>query len=868
MRTSQRQTRTNPARTSRTAVSSLRQSSLISNANAAAAAAAVPPTPAQEHGFYPAITHFTDAIAALPREFRRHTSLLKEVDAKAWAPEAHLQTLLAACVTSQSPVEQQSQEKSSTNPNIPDSNTGENSSGTNKPPGSAESSAQSQPEACLERRKLLFNLRSTLSEIMGSMEEKNHLIYSANEDLSRHVGRLKTIYPHVTGEVSDEARLGSLTHWAYIDNKPSTRPNANSSRRDAAAGLAAMHDTDVASRSESRREAMLARKRNHAVDSDFDDPKPSKRAPVNGKSKKTAETTGSGLGLGISGVPPQGKKKKAEKQTLEALGMERSLSAALGGRAMSREPSQHREGGKKRKAPSSTTAAARKRFVTPTPTDPSRADQNRINTANSAANSPKIASSPLVGTFGKDARRNSPMPGTNPRPQASRARQNSSQRPPSSASIKNTVNGNTEAQGALEHRNSATTTRRPADEVKALKRDLVNDHKNENINEDMGRSVNGTGGLKSGSAALKSVANTLKADDAAGLSEPQAKSKGTSSRLPPPPHINAEREREGRPSRARSSKTTTPIVNTFAESEMGHGHGGRTDSKSKRRQSSSSRSNRAKDPLHDSLSPSGLPAKRSHKKGAGLAAQAAALQAKLAKQSNSNGNPKADTPGSNSTSTPPLSTTGTIDNSHDPHSQPHRRSLSTHTTNNGTHKPGSRTASPSRSKTRGRTHPLLSATEATHTHRSPSAAPSNSSQPDSEHLDSSGEEPRYCFCQRFSYGEMVACDAKACQYEWFHLGCVGLEKAPGRNARWLCFDCREKEKKGKDGSGNTSATGKENGNGNGNSNAEEKKDDKDKDKDKDKPRARADSVRADNTSSTGNGSGSGNGTERERRGTR
>lgn len=36
---------------------------------------------------YPAITHFSDAISALPRDFQRHASLLKEVDSKAWRLE-------------------------------------------------------------------------------------------------------------------------------------------------------------------------------------------------------------------------------------------------------------------------------------------------------------------------------------------------------------------------------------------------------------------------------------------------------------------------------------------------------------------------------------------------------------------------------------------------------------------------------------------------------------------------------------------------------------------------------------------------------------------------------------------------------------
>ena len=196
------------------------------------------------------------------------------------------------------------------------------------------------------------------------MDEKNHLINSANEDLSRHLNRLNTIYPHIADEVSEEARLGSLTHWAYIEDKPPTRTNAAGSRKEAAAGLAAMHDTDIASRSESRREAMLARKqRQTQVDSDFDDQRPTKRANANGKSRRAGEIAAESVpGLGISGAAPIVKRKRAEKPVGGAA-MERSLSGVLGGRAMSREPSQQ-EGTKKRKAATAATtaAAARKRY--------------------------------------------------------------------------------------------------------------------------------------------------------------------------------------------------------------------------------------------------------------------------------------------------------------------------------------------------------------------------------------------------------------------------------------------------------------------------------------------------------------------------
>jgi E3 ubiquitin-protein ligase DOA10 len=42
-------------------------------------------------------------------------------------------------------------------------------------------------------------------------------------------------------------------------------------------------------------------------------------------------------------------------------------------------------------------------------------------------------------------------------------------------------------------------------------------------------------------------------------------------------------------------------------------------------------------------------------------------------------------------------------------------------------------------------------------------------------------EPRYCYCNEVSFGEMVACDNDACAREWFHLSCVGLTKPPGKN---------------------------------------------------------------------------------------
>ncbi|KZS99319.1 hypothetical protein SISNIDRAFT_546111 [Sistotremastrum niveocremeum HHB9708] len=56
-------------------------------------------------------------------------------------------------------------------------------------------------------------------------------------------------------------------------------------------------------------------------------------------------------------------------------------------------------------------------------------------------------------------------------------------------------------------------------------------------------------------------------------------------------------------------------------------------------------------------------------------------------------------------------------------------------------------------------------------------------------MDVVPHEPRYCFCQRVSFGEMVACDYPKCEKEWFHYECVGLTEAP--KGKWICPDCTE-----------------------------------------------------------------------------
>lgn len=61
---------------------------------------------------------------------------------------------------------------------------------------------------------------------------------------------------------------------------------------------------------------------------------------------------------------------------------------------------------------------------------------------------------------------------------------------------------------------------------------------------------------------------------------------------------------------------------------------------------------------------------------------------------------------------------------------------------------------------------------------------------ESEHDPDDPNEPKYCYCNRGSYGEMVACDNDSCPREWFHLGCTELREAPSEEEKWYCRECR------------------------------------------------------------------------------
>ncbi|OJJ82221.1 putative PHD finger domain protein (Ing1) [Aspergillus glaucus CBS 516.65] len=622
-RQSARQTRTNPSRTSKT----LGRSSFAYGHGSMSDA---PPTPTVPHGFYPALTHFTDAITALPREFRRHNSLLKEVDAKAWALEENLLQLLKVSSETQA-VQHPPNPAPIVAGVIRDDIMPQNPS---QPPESPES----------KNRRLLFDrVRHTLSDLMMTADEKNHVISNANDELDRQVARLDTVFPFIAGEISDESRLGSLTHWAYSNRNTATKTTTNERPRREVAAAKELAEAEAFSRSEARREAVLARKhrRGHA-DSEFDDTRSSSRRGHGSKARGSAATgEHATTDNTVSGSTAATKRRKVDRPTPAESGtpMERTASGA-GSTAGGAGSKDAQDPAKKRsRAPNSGTAAARKRNTT----------------GITAAESPILAPSPVIGTFNAP-RKTSPV-STTSRPQSSRAQQNGAH------------------SGNGRNRPSSATSNRVTDnkgiEGKPISRDTPH-----NTEPGVPGVLGGAGvdaqrrepesEVGNGASSRMPVPGTKRED-----SDRPAESVETGE-SPAPPQSNSG-------SKGRSSKTSTPVLQSYEPAQP------------------RVRPTRSTNPAPATS------AKRSHKKNGGAPVM------------------------------PP-----------------------------------------------------------------PPEEEEEESMHEGDDEDEEGE-PRYCYCNEVSFGEMVACDNDACPREWFHLSCVGMTKPPGKNVKWYCNECKDSMRRSRSG---------------------------------------------------------------------
>lgn len=212
----------------------------------------------------------------------------------------------------------------------------------------------------LPRRQMVMNLRMVMNEMFTTLDEKNHVISNAVDELNKQLARCDSSFAHIPKEISEEARHGSLSHWAYTEKAAEKKGTlaGERTRRDNAgnnqANLGVNQEAEgFASRSEMRREALAAKKRPHNhLDSDFDDGRSSaqtasRKAQTNGKSRKPPDPpmtinnaiVGLGIANGAPSAPPASKRRKVEKSTVVApigvVPVERAMSSVFGTNAVS-----------------------------------------------------------------------------------------------------------------------------------------------------------------------------------------------------------------------------------------------------------------------------------------------------------------------------------------------------------------------------------------------------------------------------------------------------------------------------------------------------------------------------------------------------
>lgn len=312
--------------------------------------------------------------------------------------------------------------------------------------------------------------------------------------------------------------------------------------------------------------------------------------------------------------------------------------------------------------------------------------------------------------------------------------------------------------------NVAALTGKTANEIKSSMKETKADNGDALLEDEP--VVNGTNGEQPSLRGALLLERSASRQEARSELEDVSVSAKASPRLTPA--LRLDEVKNERVARGRASKMSTPVASTFAEadeSESASANGGKSDTGSKSRRPARPR---IKDHgLHDSLSPKGLPMKRSHKKNGSLSVFASGPGSATDRTKDENETPLSATPSISDKDKD-------LDKGRDPLGLGLGLGVENEREDEDDHDAGDG---------------------------------------DAENED----EERYCYCQGVSYGEMVACDKPDCPRQWFHLDCIGLKSVP-KSAKWYCDECKEVlAKKGKlpNGGGNGNGTGTNNGNGNG-----------------------------------------------------
>ncbi|KAK0840899.1 hypothetical protein LTR03_010243 [Friedmanniomyces endolithicus] len=860
-------------------------------------------------GFFPALQYFSDAVVALPREVMRQFTLIKEVEAKIHGPSEEmgemLDRLMELPIVSRKEgsgaqggggvgggVMAAQQAHGLLSFTASNSATGSLingvSGGLHSARGSIAASAVGEEDVTEEmaRRTQYRGLRSLTNSLLSNMDEKNVVLAEANRVLALQLLRVDSVLPHVESELSEEARFGSMTHWAYSDNRVKKAGLVAASRRDVAAtnNLAAaahaIHETEIA---QARRDAGREAHRDKAkgkrappaehVDSDFEVDRPKK---VQGKSAKS-KLQAPAQGLGISAMGEPVKRRRIDK-TLAAPAMERSNSAATN------------KGGKASKETAQSTPAAEPSKKAATKTKPA-ALPTKKRVLNSTHNSPAMASSPLHSSF---VAANMEPPPANAKPQSTRLRQGSmtntrqerlvaeqegSSRPTSAAGAKNLGKANIKQKAQARPDETAEEQSATRTVEQAPKRKATNDSlKREDTDvpdaatterPQVSRSSSGKNSISHSNSNSHTNSNHHTAARARGQSQSKTSTPRNEQGAFGPEAPSMLRTRSTRSQRntgggggGGGAAGTSPDAGTREDSSAsdepkeqgvsgsaGVGASAKIGGKIRREQHQRSVSNshlikqlmpfnrspdldRGREGSEEDDEGDGAGRGGEEREEGGDGAQVAAGEkvrdgrsTRPASRRNTLMRGETGSGVARMSPAPPGAADAQMEDDIEAGAHQQQQAEDEDRQDgdemqdvNDHHEDGPTIPSPPPHTTTTTNDPLPSPSPSP----SPSASPPPALEPDrvddpetvnnasmeepdaeldepedSDHDPDDPDEPKYCYCDRGSFGEMVACDNERCAKEWFHIECTELSEAPGDAEQWFCRDCRPVGKGGR-----------------------------------------------------------------------
>ncbi|KAG6016386.1 hypothetical protein E4U43_003734 [Claviceps pusilla] len=816
-----RQARTNPSR---------RPANASRAGDGSNAASGGRPLGAQPVDILPAITHFADSMSALPKELVRHFTLLKEVDAKIFAPEEQLFKLVAATRESRLPEPRTADDASHTTAlsgsaalSVQNSYSGmmSNQAPSSSATAAAAAAASVSSSAAapisvfdpsnLPRRQLFRQTAFKIKEMLVSLEEKNHVLSTANEALQRQLARVEDVWPYLENEFSEEAKWGSTTHWAYPENRASGKVSqAEKMRRDGAAAISAAAQAlaeEAAARSDARKQAVQARKslKNQHQDSDVDDgEKRQKEVPKKtNKSRKSgvaaAATAAAGatdtnhVSVGVSGSTSNGshapKRRRVEKtangeKAGTAAAANNLANAATTTTTTTTTTTNTGAGAADAATTATPTTAAPTSTSTPTSTPASApapaptpasivADASSSSSANTTGSATAgTAAGSLSLAAGNDAfKPKTSSPRGTPAPDGHRKRK---ALPTGSGQSKkkNGVSPSATTSPVMDAIPDPKAGARPSPAPSNAPRSAPSRDRRNSIqsNADNSRTrppssapVNKTNGH--GIEALTSEQASSAPFPKPGNDGKPAKEAGTSVKTTE----LIKRETEN-PEGAPSPTMTTTIANTTMATPSTIS---KMDSKP---EEADSKSESAARPVPPSATKKSGRASKPSTPALATFQEAAASRSRPSRTvegNNSSGGGNNHNHNNNGSG----SGSGSSNNNSNSSSNSHNNNMNMNNSRKSHKKAGSVAQ-----------QAVIQQMQAADTDAS------SSMQEDDDEGDIDADEPTYCYCNSVSYGEMVACDADGCEREWFHLACVGLKVAPGSKTKWYCEDCKDRLK--------------------------------------------------------------------------